>query len=334
MPNDDWRVGRRVRRFFVATVKVVALLVLLAVCAAFAYERIGAWRDARVLVQVGRSVDIGGRSLNISCSGTGGPTVVFESGRDAPGYIWTPTQRGVAAFTRACWYDRATVGWSDPGPDPGWGDSAAHDLHQLLHNAGIAPPLVLVGHSFGGYIVRFYNQFYPGEVAGMVFVDTALEDAGTVRGMPHKNPPPLPRRVINGLSLVLGNLGMMRWIAADPGSPPTDWTAGEWDILFRLRRQGKILLADAHQGPEQATAERVRKIGGLENMPMIVLTHGRPVDAQFKDGWVDLQRRFTATSRRGRQVLVPGGHGIPEESPGTIVAAVRDIVVTVRSERQ
>jgi pimeloyl-ACP methyl ester carboxylesterase len=313
--------------------KVAAFLLLLLVCSAFVYERIGAWRDAGVLVRVGTSVDVGGRTLNIYCSGTGTPNVVFESGRDAPGYIWTPTQRGVSAFTRACWYDRATVGWSDPGPDPAWGDSAARDLHTLLMNAGITPPFVLVGHSFGGYVIRFYNHFYPGEVTGMVFVDSALEDAGTVPGMPHKNPPPLPRSVVNGLSLILGNLGMMRFIAADAGPPPKDWSREEWDILNRLGRQRKVLLADAHQGPEAATAERVRGTDGLADMPMIVLTHGRPVNAEFKGGWVDLQHRFAATSRRGRQVLVPGGHGIPVESPGAIVDAVRDVVAIVRSGR-
>lgn len=306
------------------------LLLLALVCAALVYERVGAWRDARVLKQVGTSIDVGGRTLNISCAGTGTPTVVFESGRDAPGYIWTPVQRGVSGFARACWYDRATVGWSDPGPDPAWGDSAARDLRQLLHNAGITPPLVLVGHSFGGYIIRFYNHFYPGDVAGMVFVDTALEDAGTVPGMPHKNPPPLPRSVISGLSILLGNLGMMRWMASRPGPPLPGWSAEEWDVLYRLGRQRKVLLADAHQGPEQATADRVRRIGDLGNMPMIVLTHGRPVNAEFKGGWVDLQRRFAATSTRGRQVLVPTGHGIPQEAPGAVIAAVREIIGVVR----
>ena len=319
------------RALLVATGKVAALLVLLVSFAAFLYERVGAWRDARVLTQVGKSIDVGGRSLNIFCSGTGSPTVIFEAGRDAPGYIWTPVERGVSGFTRACWYDRATVGWSDTGPDPGWGDAAARDLHVLLQHAGITPPLVLVGHSFGGYIIRFYNHFYPGEVVGMVFVDSALEDAGTVPGMPHKNPPPLPRVVINGLSVILGNLGMMRFMAAAPGPPPAGWRAGEWDVLRRLQRQRKVLLADAHQGPEGATADRVRGLGGLDEMPMIVLTHGRPIDAQFKGGWVDLQRRFSETSHQSRQVLVATGHGIPLDAPGTVIAAVEEIVRTTRS---
>lgn len=65
-------------------------------------------------------------------------------------------------------------------------------------------------------------------------------------------------------------------------------------------------------------------------MPMIVLTHGRPVDAQFKGGWVDLQRRFAQTSHRSRQVLVAAGHGIPEDAPDAVIAAVGEIVGVVR----
>jgi pimeloyl-ACP methyl ester carboxylesterase len=303
-------------------------------CGALAYEQIGAWRDGRVLRQVGSSVDIGARSLNISCAGSANPTVIFEAGRDAPGYIWTPTQRGVSEFTRACWYDRATVGWSDAGPDPAWGDSAARDLHRLLDNVGVSRPVVLVGHSFGGYIIRLYNHFYPGEVSGMVFVDSALEDAGTIRGMPQRDPPSLPRPVINALSVMLGSVGLLRFVVAEPSPPPRGWQPEEWDVLRRLRRQRKVLLADAHQGPERATADQMRAIDGLDDMPMIVLTHGRPADAQTSGGWVDLQRRFAATSHRGRQVLVNSGHGIPEEAPDAVIAAVRELVATVRNERR
>ena len=59
---------------------VVAIVVAVALLAAAACEAIGAWRDSRVLKQIGRSVDIGGRTLNIHCTGEGSPTVVFVSG--------------------------------------------------------------------------------------------------------------------------------------------------------------------------------------------------------------------------------------------------------------
>jgi pimeloyl-ACP methyl ester carboxylesterase len=257
-------------------VRVLAALLAVMLLGAAVYEHVGAWRDRRILKQIGRSVDIGGRSLNIYCAGQGSPTVIFASARTAPGYVWMPTQRGVAAFTRACWYDRADLDWSDPGPDPEWADVAARDLHLLAQNAGLRPPFVLVGHSFGGYVIRMYQDAYPGETAGMVFADTALEDAATIRGMPHREMPPIPRPVILGLSTVLGQLGMIRFLASDPGPAPKQWTAQEWDILARLGRQRNVLLADAKLGPGRASDDLVRRTSGLEEMPMIVLTQGNP----------------------------------------------------------
>jgi pimeloyl-ACP methyl ester carboxylesterase len=183
-----------------------------------------------------------------------------------------------------------------------------------------------VGHSFGGYVIRLYHHTFPGEVSGMVFVDTALEDAGRIRGMPHRERPAIPRSMIRGLSVVFGRLGMMRMLETDPGPPLQDWSAEEWDILARLRRQRNLALADAQVGPESATADLVRAAGGLEDMPLIVLTQGRSLG-----GWSDLQRQLAERSRRGRQVLVANsGHGMPMEAPGAIVSAVRDIVTAAR----
>ena len=92
-------------------------LVLLVLLAAFTYEQIGRSHDIRSLPpRIGQAVDVGGRTLNLYCSGEGNPTVIFETGGNDPGYAWTPVQTKIATFTRSCWYDRAGVGWSDPPP--------------------------------------------------------------------------------------------------------------------------------------------------------------------------------------------------------------------------
>lgn len=174
----------------------------------------------------------------------------------------------------------------------------------------------------------------------MVFADAAHEDAGTIQDMPHRDRPPIPRSVIRGLSIALGRLGMMRFLATDPGPPLEDWSPDEWDVLARLRRQRNRALADAQEGPEVATADLVRSAGGLEDMPLIVLTQGRrpqdpnSVGARVQRDWIDLQRRFAQRSRRGRQVMVTNsGHGIPLEAPDAVVAAVREVVTTIREGR-
>jgi hypothetical protein len=172
----------------------------------------------------------------------------------------------------------------------------------------------------------------------MVFVDAALEEAGTIQGMPHRERPPISRSIILGLSTVMGRLGMMRFLASDPGPPLKHWSTAEWDILARLRRQRNIALADAKVGPGRASDDLVRPTGGMEEMPLIVLTQGNQSSPSSASpgvlrGWVDLQRRLAERSRRGRQVVVPdSGHGMPEEAPDAIITAVREIVTTVRND--
>jgi pimeloyl-ACP methyl ester carboxylesterase len=58
---------------------------------------------------------------------------------------------GSAAQTkRVCAYDRAGLGWSEPGPEPRDAKQVSGELHTLLTNAGIEGPYMLVGHSYGG----------------------------------------------------------------------------------------------------------------------------------------------------------------------------------------
>ena len=123
-----------------------------------------------------RLVDIGGRKLNLYCSGTGSPTVVFESPSGGAGWEWWAVQPKVAARTRACIYDRAGYGFSDPSPRAADVENAVADLHALLQAAGVAPPYVLVGNSFGGGAAELFAWKHPAEVSGLVLVEPMHED--------------------------------------------------------------------------------------------------------------------------------------------------------------
>jgi len=159
-----------------AIFKWIAIVIAALLICGISYEQLGRRRDRERLPQIGRSVDIGGRTLNIFCQGSGGPAVILESGGPGPGLAWESTPGEVAKFTEACWYDRAGEGWSDPGPYPRTSVEIAKDLHSLLQRAGVPPPYVLAGASFGGLNSRVYAGLYPKEVAGMVLIDSADED--------------------------------------------------------------------------------------------------------------------------------------------------------------
>ena len=88
--------------------------------------------------------------------------------------MWTIVQPEVAKWTRACSYDRAGAGFSDPGPLPRTSVRIADELRSALHNGGIEGPYILVGHAFGGDNVRTFAARYPAEVAGLVLVEADI----------------------------------------------------------------------------------------------------------------------------------------------------------------
>lgn len=119
-----------------------------------------------------------GARLNLTCLGSGSPTVVFDSGWEDWAPDWAVVQPRIATFTRACSYDRAGAGFSEPGPLPRTSERIARELHGALRAAGVAGPYILVGNAFGGDNVRAFADLYMDEVAGMVLVDADPTDVG------------------------------------------------------------------------------------------------------------------------------------------------------------
>lgn len=321
---------RRWRRIFT----VLALLFLAAICAGLVFEQVGERLDRKNLSQVGESFDIGGRSLNLFCSGSGSPTVIFESNGSVPGYRWVRLQRQVANFTRACWYDRAGLGWSDPGPFPNHSDSVAHDLHDLLTAAHIAPPYILVGHALGTFHVRVFRAYYPAEVAGLVLVDPMNEDM-TIHIHNHNE---LFRPSVIFILRALTAMGLLRLSHGNPGPPPKGWTNEEWGTLTRLFRQRKGRVAAAQELPIWVNGELARAGNCFGDLPVTVLSAG--IQDQEEDPKLDhdhalklqLHGRLAGLSTRGRHIVVANsGHDIPDEAPDAVVEAIRGILAQTQT---
>jgi pimeloyl-ACP methyl ester carboxylesterase len=142
---------------------------------------------------------------------------VFEGGLGAPSLMWALVQPGVAQHARACSYDRAGYGWSDPGPESRTARRLAGELRALLQAAGEAPPYVFAGHSLGAIIVRVYAADYPDEVAGLVLVDPRHEDFYTrmpaeylqVDENNYRNAQVLQAITPIGVTRIAGNLGSL-----------------------------------------------------------------------------------------------------------------------------
>jgi pimeloyl-ACP methyl ester carboxylesterase len=126
--------------------------------------------------QPGRLIDVDGAHLNLYCTGSGAPAVVFDSGWGDWAPIWAAVQPRVAVWTRACSYDRAGAGFSDPGRMPRTSVQIARELHSALRNADIPGPYILVASSFGGNNMRAFATLYNADVAGMVFSESDTDD--------------------------------------------------------------------------------------------------------------------------------------------------------------
>ena len=330
-------------------------LLLLTLLAGFTYEQVGRSRDASQLPpRVGQAVDIGGRTLNLYCSGQGTPTVILETGGNSPGYSLVVQQTKMAAFTRACWYDRAGVGWSDPPPSPRTSASIASDLHEALHRAGVLPPYVMVGGSVGGEYVLIYTGRYPADVAGLVLIDSATPDMHE----PDFYLSPLNRLSGSTRHLIcmalpaMSRFGVLRFVASRERRPPEpDLTLEQNDTLAMLEAQPKAFKTDSDQacaatdqgrivtrGTDPDINSAVQNAGSLGDRPLIVLTAGRywappgleKEAAEYHEIRVHQQANLARLSTRGQQVVVDAGHGM-EESPDSIITAVRQVADQVRA---
>ena len=333
-------------------------LLVLALLWGFAYEQVGRARDASQLPpRVGQAVDIGGRTLNLYCSGQGTPTVILEPGGNAPGYEWLLLQSKMAVFTRTCWYDRAGVGWSDPPSSPRTSASVVRDLHETLQRAGVLPPYVMAGGSVGGEYVRIYTARYPSDVAGLVLIDSATPDMHE----PDFYLAPINRMSGSTRHLIcmalpaMTRLGIIRFVASrERRPPPSDFTPEQGNTLAKLEAQPKAFRTDAEQACAATDEGRIvpregggnpdintaaRNAGSLGDRPLVVLTAGRywappgfeKEAAEYHEIQVhQLQTSLARLSTRGRQVVVDAEHDMAE-SPDSIVVAVRQVVDEVRA---
>jgi len=301
---------------------------ILLLVAGVVYEQAGQVLDRAKYPEVGKAYDIGGRKLNLACAGKGSPTVVFESSWGQSGYTWAAVQRGVARITRACWYDRAGYGWSDPGPFPQHSDRIARDLHTLLHNAGVDPPYVLASIGLGAFHSRVFRGYYPSEVSGVVLVDPLAEDM-TVNIHNHIE---FFRPFIIALFRTIGTLGGYRLMSDEPLTSPPGYSLEEWKTVSALNAQAKSIATQPKETPIWINGELARAAGSMGSTPLIVLSaseRGPVLDERLedRDRTLLLNQRLAAQSENGLWQSVPAHQNrIRFESPEYIVAAIEQVV--------
>jgi pimeloyl-ACP methyl ester carboxylesterase len=274
----------------------------------------------------GSFIWVGRHRLHLNCSGEGSPTVIFDSGLGGSSLDWVRVQSRVASFTRACSYDRAGYGWSDPGPRPRDSANISSELESLLGNASVPAPYVLVGHSFGGFNVRLYSHNHPEQVAGLVLVDSSHEDqfrrfeeAGVGSTAPR-----------HGTFIIRNGLQI-------PDGLPND--VAHIAQLFAIRRSSMMAFRSELRHLRRS-AEQIRSASWLPDIPIVVISHRvdgtitSTTEAKRAEIWMDMQSDLARRALRGKHVIsATDDHYIQLSEPQLIVDSIRDVIERSRQLR-
>jgi len=307
----------------------------------------------------GRLIDVGGWRLHLNCTGQASasqPTVILEAGIGDFSVEWSLVQPKVASFARVCSYDRAGDGWSDMGPHPRTMRQIVYELHTLLERAGEQRPLLLVGHSYGGWLVRVYQMTYPTDVVGMVLVEAGADDpwrmmpdGHLVRAStlatgqpvpPVKTSEPLREEGIPPNALAQIKAGLSN-ASAHANEPPRDKLPIEAQRM-RTWALGQVKHVVAAVNPvesEELAALRAARTGRehpLGDLPLVVLTRGLS-EEQGPDGKaMEAEHRkdhaaIAGLSIRGTLIVAEhSGHHVQLDEPELVVDAIRQVLSASR----
>jgi pimeloyl-ACP methyl ester carboxylesterase len=339
------------------TILLLVIAIGIGIVAAGAiYQALGTAADRRSYPPPGRMIDIGGRRLHLIDRGASGPAVIFESGISATCLNWTRVRAEVEGFARACTYDRAWLGWSDPAQSARTTSAIVDDLHTLLAEAHIPGPYIFTGHSFGGLLVCAYAARYPEQVAGLVLLDPLSPKEWL------NISPALARTLGRGVKLsrrgaLLARIGVVRAslallmaggrsvpkliakLSSGRGESVISRLVGEvskmppetWPMVRAHWCQTKSFLGLAaylESLPASATEALAlgEHLGQPGTMPVTVLSAASATPEQLEE-----REAMARRSPRGRHIVVAkSGHWIQLDEPELVVQAIREMAGIIK----
>ncbi|MEQ1771802.1 MAG: alpha/beta hydrolase [Devosia sp.] len=290
-----------------------------------AYEAIAGIGDTVSQPPAGRFVDVGGYKLHLDCRGEGAGTVVLDAGLGGSSLDWVLVQSSLAATSRVCSYDRAGMGWSEPGPQPRSPSQLARELHTLLENAGVPGPYVLVAHSLAGKTVRLFAADHPADVGGIVLVDARSEQVDAVDDFAAF------AASLNSTAMlysVARRLGIVRLLGGnlvgEPLVPP--------DLATRLalaQTAPNAIAATTQEGLARSADDAALTGETLGSMPLVVIA---AEDSMSNiPNWPAAQAAMAALSSNGRLIVArDSGHAIQFARPDLVVDAALSVLADVR----
>jgi pimeloyl-ACP methyl ester carboxylesterase len=330
------KITKRWSRFlFVVGALITALLT-----AGLVYEQTARTKLNSKPIASRTLVDVGGHKLHAVSTGSGAPTVVFESGLDPGGaLVWFKVQGPVSRFTSTVSYDRAGIMFSERGNNPKTGEAIADELYTLLKKTQHKGPYILVGHSLAGLTLRSFVAKYPTEVAGIVLIDPFHPDMlnrFSERAKAALALPPAP------LVDFAASTGLMRLMIKNtyPGTFPQD------SINIR-NNEYRPLSAPAvmeEYNNFDALAKEAAKVSSFGSIPLIIITPiGRKTITMFPDEetgmraynmWMQMQTELLDLSADSEHIYVDNvGHYVQLEQPAVVIDAIRKMIEKTRNKK-
>ena len=229
---------------------------------------------------------IGHRRVELALTRQATIPVIFENGLGGSMVWWSDVLPEISKDTATFAYNRPGYGNSDPVSTPRDGSHIVEELRTLLHDQGIKPPYILVGHSLGGLYMQLFARRHPEEVYALVLVDSTH-----------------PRQLEGEGALAKQSV----------------WVRGLLAVLLSGSAQDELDLL-----PQ--TGQQVLELPTLSNKPVFVLSASKPLaeKSAIADDANQKRKDMARLYPGSRQIWVDSGHAIPLEKPESVIAAIRE----------
>ena len=262
----------------------------------------------------GKFIQLESHRLHVTCVGEGPVTVLFEPGLGGSAFEWHLIQQQIAEQAVACVYDRAGYGWSDPSPFTGNVRQLASEANQMLDQVSDSKKLILVGHSFGGFVVRMLAKYRQQQVIGMVLVDASHEDQLERMETPGKT-----KILPSGNTFVINRTNI-------PDNLPKE-TGRKVAAFLRMRKS--YVATEREMRSFRESVNQVKLLDDNYSFPLTVIHRGLNPMSIEKDGeerhriWGELQQALARLSSDGEVIVAQqSGHHVHIDEPKLVIDAI------------
>jgi pimeloyl-ACP methyl ester carboxylesterase len=276
---------------------------------------------------IGNIVHINSHRIHAIVSGQGTPTVILESGMGGCSLDWSLVQPQISDLATVLSYDRAGFGWSTSSHEQQTCKEYVEDLRQVLSKLNLKPPYILVGHSYGGLIMRLFASVFSSEVAGLILVDSAHESRYLPEHMDEKRQQQRNKALkLNRLGYLLSPLGLPRLVKSFfVGSKrlPSKQQGIVKALGYRAKAYKAMYLELKSTLESGRQLQRANQLPS--QLPVIILTAGK----QDED-WKEQQNLMLGLTNNSKQIVVEDSwHAIQIHKPEIIIKSIREMVETL-----